>query len=423
MTRFIVRRLFLALLTMLIISMVIFFVTERAPGNVARNVLGAFVTAEQEQSFLKQLGFERSLPARYVAWLFGTDWQVAQLSGLRLRRITTTLGFQEWWAEDGQGGLAQWELNGADLVTIQRPPDGGALTRAVDNGRWQVDEAGNKSFWGIDNRNRAVHWVIPAGETSATFEPARYIPLQRGLLRGDAGDSLRTRRPVTHTLFRALRNSMILGAFAFVIIVPLALGLGLIAGWNEGRPIDRILSTLALVTTGTPEFATGVILILIFSSWFKILPGATIFTSNEAILTVPKLLFLPVLTLALIELGYVLRITRASFVEVMREPYIQAASLKGISLRQIIWKHALRNALIAPITVLMLHVNWVIGGIVVVEAIFGFPGLGKFLLEAALFKDVFAIEAGAMLMILLAMSSQFLADFFYTFLNPRIRYA
>ncbi|MBG0779403.1 MAG: ABC transporter permease, partial [Desulfotignum balticum] len=132
---------------------------------------------------------------------------------------------------------------------------------------------------------------------------------------------------------------------------------------------------------------------------------------------------LPVLTLTLIELGYILRITRASMVEVMKAPYIRTAFLKGLPYKQVVFKHAVKNALIAPITVIMLHVNWLLGGIVIVEVVFGYPGLGAYLLESALYKDFNALEAGAMIMVLVAVGTQLVADIIYTFLNPRIRYA
>jgi peptide/nickel transport system permease protein len=152
-------------------------------------------------------------------------------------------------------------------------------------------------------------------------------------------------------------------------------------------------------------------------------PGAVVVSNDAAILQNPSMLVLPVLTLTLIELGYVLRITRASMVEVMKTNYIRTAILKGLPYRQIVFKHAVRNALMAPITIIMLHVNWLIGGIVVVEALFGYPGLGRYVLEAALFKDVFAIEAAAMVLVIIAVATQLIADIIYTYLNPRIRYA
>jgi peptide/nickel transport system permease protein len=107
----------------------------------------------------------------------------------------------------------------------------------------------------------------------------------------------------------------------------------------------------------------------------------------------------------------------------MRTNYIRTATLKGLPRLRIVFKHAVRNALMAPITVIMLHVNWLIGGIVLVESVFGFPGLGSFVLQAALFKDLFAVEAAAMVLVVIAVSSQLAADLIYTFLNPRIRYA
>jgi peptide/nickel transport system permease protein len=108
--------------------------------------------------------------------------------------------------------------------------------------------------------------------------------------------------------------------------------------------------------------------------------------------------------------------------EVMREPYIRTAFLKGLPRRRVVFKHAIRNALMAPITVIMLHVNWLLGGIVVVEVIFGYPGLGSYILDSALFKDFNAIEGGAMILVAVAVSTQLLADILYTFLNPRIRF-
>jgi len=137
----------------------------------------------------------------------------------------------------------------------------------------------------------------------------------------------------------------------------------------------------------------------------------------------PRMMIMPVLTVSLVEIGYVLRITRASVAEVMNSAYVRTAILKGLSYRQIVFRHVLRNALMAPVTVIMLHVNWMIGGLVVVESVFGYPGLGNFILNAALYKDVYAIEAGAMVLIVFAVFTQLIADILYSFLNPRIRYA
>jgi peptide/nickel transport system permease protein len=290
-----------------------------------------------------------------------------------------------------------------------------------------------RTFWGIDTQNHAVRWETGTGKEVWVFiqgtgwkaftgGPMEYIPLQKGLLRGDPGISLRTGRPVADLLFLRLRNSLVLAGTAFVIVMPLALILGVIAGLNEGKSLDRLLSIGGMMFSVTPEFATGIFLILIFAFWLKLVPGATVF-GEKAPWTKPEMLILPVLTLTLIELGYVLRITRASMVDVMKAPYIRTAFLKGLPYWRIVFKHAVRNALMAPITVIMLHVNWLLGGIVVVEVIFGYPGLGSYLLDSALFKDFNAIEAGAMILVMVAVGTQLLADIIYTLINPRIRYA
>ncbi len=435
MARFIVRRLGFMLLTMFIVSIAIFAINEIAPGNIARNILGPFATPEQEASFLAQLGLDQPLHTRYITWLVGSDWRAGRVVGMPLRRIKKSeTEFYEWWAEDADGTLVRWKLEGEDLIALRLQPDG-TVVESIDNDRWQTDEAGASTFWGVDLHNRAVMWEKGTGQTYWMRAKAagwwteqkggaiEYIPLLCGLLRGDPGESVKTGRAVADAILRRLQNSIILAGIAFVIVMPLALVLGLIAGLNEGKTIDRILSISGLATTATPNFAAGIFLILILAVWLKLLPGATVFVSERAIFENPKMLILPVLTLTLIELGYVLRITRASMVEVMSAPYIRTAFLKGLPYWRIVFKHALRNALMAPITIIMLHVNWLMGGIVVVEAIFGFPGLGRYLLDAALYKDVFAIEAGSMVMVMLAVGTQLVADIIYTFLNPRIRYA
>jgi peptide/nickel transport system permease protein len=243
----------------------------------------------------------------------------------------------------------------------------------------------------------------------------------KGLIRGDPGISLQTGRPVANSLFLRFRNSLVLAAVAFIIVMPLALILGLVAGLKEGSLRDRILSIGGMMFSVIPEFATGIFLILIVGVWLDLVPGATVF-GEKAPWQRLDMLVLPVLTLTLIELGYVLRITRASMVEAMKTPYIRTAFLKGLPYWQVVFKHALRNALIAPITVIMLHVNWLLGGIVIVEVVFGYPGLGRYLLDSALYKDINALEAGAMILVTVAVGTQLIADIAYTFLNPRIRY-
>ncbi len=432
MGKFIVRRFFLLLLTMLLVSMAVFLITESSPGNVARNVLGAFVSPEQEASFLAQHGLNQPLWQRYIYWLVGSDWRASRKIGLPLKRVVTERGFVEWWAVDKDRTLIRWKLEGDDLVAEMRQKDGETV-RKIDNRRWRPGSRGSWSFWGVDNANHAVRWqkgtdrkvwtfIMGSGWQESSGGPEEYIPLKKGFLRGDPGESLRTGRPVGDSLFVRLRNSMVLAGTAFVIVMPLALFLGLLAGLKEGSLRDRLLSVGGMIFSVIPEFATGIFLILIVAVWLQLVPGATVF-GEKAPWERPDMLVLPVLTLTLIELGYVLRITRASMVEVMRSAYIRTAYLKGLPYWRIILKHAVRNALMAPITVIMLHVNWLMGGIVIVEVVFGYPGLGKYLLDSALYKDINALEAGAMILVIVAVGTQLVADVIYTFINPRIRYA
>jgi peptide/nickel transport system permease protein len=431
MAKFIVRRFFLLLVTMILVSMAVFLITESSPGNVARNILGAFVTPEQEASFINQMGLDEPVWRRYLDWLIGSDWRAEDLVGMPLKRIETKRGFVEWWAVRDDGSLVRWRLAGDDLIAEVRRKDG-SVVRETDNERWVTDSKGVSTFWGVDNENHAVMWekgadrkvwtfIMGSGWKETTGGPVEYIPLKKGFIRGDPGYSIRTGRQVSKSIFLRLRNSLVLAGTAFVIVMPLALLLGLLAGLKEGSLRDRVLSVGGMMFSVIPEFATGIFLILIVGVWWGIVPGATVF-GEKAPWERPDMLVLPVLTLTLIELGYVLRITRASMVEVMRSPYIRTAYLKGLPYWRVVFKHAVRNALMAPITVIMLHVNWLMGGIVIVEVVFGYPGLGKYLLDSALNKDINALEAGAMILVIVAVGTQLVADIIYTFINPRIRY-
>ena len=135
-----------------------------------------------------------------------------------------------------------------------------------------------------------------------------------------------------------------------------------------------------------------------------------------------KELILPVVVLLLYDFGYITRMTRASMAEVMNSQYIRTAILKGLPYQRVIMRHALRNALIAPFTVIVLQLNWLLSGVIVVEVFFAYKGFGKLLLDAALFGDIFVIEACTLVAVFVAVASQFISDIGYTYLNPRIRF-
>ena len=253
--------------------------------------------------------------------------------------------------------------------------------------------------------------------------PVRYLDFAKNALTLDFGVSTLTDEPVMDSIAPRLGNTLLLAGLAFVVIMPLAVLLGIISALKEGRLLDRVIAVSTLTATSIPEIATGIFLLVIFVGWLNVLPGATVIPAGESLLENPKFFILPVLTLTLIEVGYVARITRASMIDVLDSQYIRTAYLKGLSYWKIVFRHALRNALLAPIAVIMLHVNWLIGGIVVVEVIFGYPGLGRFILGAALNRDVFGVEAATMLLVVIAVGTQLVADVLYTFLNPRVRFA
>jgi peptide/nickel transport system permease protein len=236
---------------------------------VARNVLGAFVTPEQEASFLAQVGLDKPVYTRYFYWLLGSDWLASKRVGLPLKRITTKDGFDEWWAVREDGALIRWRLEGEDLIASVKLPSINAITEYKNNERWRTDEKGKSVFSGTDDKNHVVLWekgtdrkvwtfVIGTGWMESTGGPVEYTPLKKGFLRGDPGVSLRTGRNVSKSIFIRLRNSLFLAGGAFVIVMPIALALGMLAGLKEGSMRDRVLSIGGMMFTVTPEFATGI---------------------------------------------------------------------------------------------------------------------------------------------------------------------
>ncbi|MGF6177974.1 peptide/nickel transport system permease protein [Ensifer sp. 4252] len=248
----------------------------------------------------------------------------------------------------------------------------------------------------------------------------RYGHWVGGAVTGDLGFSTSQQQPVGPLILRHAANSAILAAVALAVITPMAFLLGMFAGLYPGSRLDRLISTGSLATNSTPEFVVGVLVLLLFAVHLRVLPGSSAMTGGATPLSDPSRLVLPVMTLAIVDVGYLARMMRVSMIEVMGSSYIRAAVLRGLPFRRIVVRHALRSALVTPITVLMLHINWLIGGIVVTEAIFGYPGLGLLMLTAANQKDVPLLEGGALVFAIVAVCSQVAADFLNAWLNPRI---
>ena len=250
----------------------------------------------------------------------------------------------------------------------------------------------------------------------------RYFDWITNILRGDFGESIHYRRPVGDLVAVRVQRSLALAGLGFAFMIPLGLALGCIAGITEGKVPDRIISLTSSIFVSVPSFASGIFLIVIFSLWLGWFPGVSMPDPDAGFLESTKKLILPVLVLALDEIGYLARMTRISMAEVMNSDYIRTAVLKGIPRWKVIWRHALRNALVAPFTAIMLHVNWLIGGVVVVEVLFNYPGLGRLLLDAAMRNDITLLMGGTLVLTFVAVASQVLADIGLYFMNPRIRF-
>jgi len=311
MARFIAKHLLFLLLTMLVVSFLVFTLNEFSPGAVARKVLGAYATQEQVDILTKEMGLDRPLLVRYAAYV-------------------------------------------------------------------------------------------------------------TAVAHGDLGHSQRFKAPVREVIVKHLANTATLAAIAFACIVPLSMLLGIVAGMHESSALDRAILLFSTVVASIPEFALGVFLASIFVVWLGWLPGTATLVAGGG-WSLSAQMVLPVAVIVLFDSGYVVSMIRASMVEVMQRPYIRTAVLKGMSFRAVIMRHALRNAMINPVTVIMLQINYLISGVVVVETVFAYPGFGRMILEAALFKDIALIEAGALVAVFLAVLTNVLGDLAYMVLDPRIR--
>ena len=247
----------------------------------------------------------------------------------------------------------------------------------------------------------------------------RYANWVGAVLHGDLGKSFEKNEPVAGLIVERLERTGILAFWVFALMIPLSLTFGVIAGMKEGSARDRVTSFIAVFTTSLPEIATAIYLTVIFSLTLKWVPANAAMVNGWDW----RALVLPVLTLVLYDFGYVARMTRASMAEVMNSQYIRTAVLKGLPYRRVVLRHALRNALIAPFTIIVLQLNWLLSGVVVVEVFFQYAGFGKLLLDAALFGDVYVIQAATLVAVFVAVLSQIISDVGYTFLNPRIRFS
>jgi peptide/nickel transport system permease protein len=253
--------------------------------------------------------------------------------------------------------------------------------------------------------------------------PLRYLTWLSGFLRGDWGRSLALQIPIADLVLSRAANSLVLAGLALIVTVPISVGLGLVAALRHGRAVDRAISLIGLSGLALPEFVSGVLLIVLFSLTLHIAPAAAQIPTGANPLSVLPALVLPALTLAVTLFAYISRMTRASAIDVLASDYVRAAVLKGLPMSKVIVRHVLRNALLPTVTVIGAQIGWLVGGLVVVEHLFGYPGLGDLLLFAALNKDIPLLEACVMIVASVYMLSNLAAEVLFGVLNPRIRYA
>ena len=249
----------------------------------------------------------------------------------------------------------------------------------------------------------------------------RYASWAGNFVAGKWGESPVLKIPVRPTVLKALGNSLVLAGFALVIIVPLSVLLGVFAGLRRDSLLDRGITISTLSMTVIPEFVSGVVLLYVFAVWLKWLPVTALPPDGSPFYDRFYYLILPAIPLMFLELGYIARMARVGTVQVLAMPYIRTAVLKGLPRRRVIFGHVLRNAMVPTVTVIGSQVGWLIGGLAVIETLFVYPGIGKLMVDAALSHDVPMLEASVLMVAIVYMLANLIADIVVALLNPRIR--
>jgi len=241
-----------------------------------------------------------------------------------------------------------------------------------------------------------------------------------GVLQGDLGMSTRFQRPVTEVIWPALKNSALLTASGIVFAVPLGLALGLLCALRRNSIFDRAVSSSSVFAAAMPEFVTGGLLVIVFSTWLGWLPPFAGTGSSRSALQAATELILPVLSLSFVILAYILRMMRASTIEVLDSPFVKAAILKGLNKRRVLLFHVLPVALGPTLSVIALSIGWMAGGLVIVESLFGYPGLGRLLVFVIRNRDVPLLQAIALIIAAVYALANLAADVAQRLIDPRV---
>jgi peptide/nickel transport system permease protein len=314
MARFLLKRLALAVITLALVSVIVFAIAQLLPGNVGRNVLGGFATQQSVNQLNHQLGVDRPVYVQYASWI-------------------------------------------------------------------------------------------------------------SNFVQGNLGVSLEYRVPVWPLLSASLLNSLKLAAVAFVLLVPVSILGGVVAALRRGRLADRVITLAGLSLTAIPEFVSAIVLILVFGLALKLLPVDATAPPGAGFFTQIKYLLLPSMALTMVLFGYIARMARAGTIEALDADYTRTAVLKGVRTRTLIRRHVLRNALLPTIAVIATQLGYLIGGLVVIEKLFNYNGIGQRILTAALNKDFTMLESCVLVIAIVYLAAALVADILYSVLNPRIRHA
>lgn len=250
---------------------------------------------------------------------------------------------------------------------------------------------------------------------------ARYADWASGAIRGDFGTAVNGFEPIASLVADRVRNSILLAAGALAAGVPLAIFLGVITGLWRDSWVDILFSTGAIFAMTIPEFVSATVLVLIFAIWLGWVPAIVITPADAPALDFFPEFILASVVLTMVMVAHIMRMVRSSVIEVMNSDYVQMAMLKGVPYRQIVFRHALPNALLPAINVVALTVAWLLGGVVVVELVFNYPGLGRMMIEAISDRDLPVIQALVMLVAATYVAVNLAADILTMILNPRLR--
>lgn len=251
----------------------------------------------------------------------------------------------------------------------------------------------------------------------------RYVSWLGDLVRGDLGDSLSRRKPVTELIGNRFRNTAVLAAAATLIAVPLAIILGVLAGLTRDKWPDISVSLAAIISMTLPGFVIATVLVYIFAIRLNWFPAVTLIPSDAPVSQLLPNIVLPIITLTFVMVAHILRLVRTNMIDVMLSDYVQMARLKGVPTINIVFQHALPNAMLPTINIIALTIAWLIGGVAIIETIFNYPGIGSLMIHGITDKDLPLIQGIAIILSAIFIVINLIADLLSLFLNPRLRSA